>query len=111
MTLSEETRLLIPKVEEPAIQKWAGMPIEQLLDYSSDPFWVRLRYFCFGFFWFAFVMLAVSVVFLVVTAPRCRNVEWWQEGPMYGVIARDLRKGNTSGADGLSGTVHDTSRL
>jgi hypothetical protein len=108
MTRSEETKLLIPKGEEPASHQWVGMPIEQLLDYSNDPFWVRLRYFCFGFFWFAFIMLSVSVTFLIATAPRCRNVEWWQEGPMYGVFAQDLRKDDTSGADGLSGTVYFT---
>jgi hypothetical protein len=107
MSRSEETKLLIPRErrEEPASHQWAAMPLEQLLDYSSDPFWVRLRYFCFGFFWFAFVMLSVFVAILIITAPRCRKIEWWQEGPMYGVYAHDFRKDNTSGADGLSGTV------
>jgi hypothetical protein len=105
MSRNEETTLLIPKAEESASQQWVAMPIGQLLNYSSDPFWVRLRYFCFGFFWFAFVMLSVSVAALIVTAPRCRKIEWWQQGPMYGVFAPDFRNDNSSGADGLSGTV------
>jgi len=104
MPRSEETKLLIPKEDELAPHQWVGMPIQQLLDYSNDPFWVRLRQCCFVFFWCAFSMLCVSVLVLIVTAPRCQTIEWWQEGPMYGVSAHDFRKDNTSDAKGLSGT-------
>jgi len=104
MPRSEETKLLIPKEDELAPHQWVGMPIQQLLDYSNDPFWVRLRQCCFVFFWCAFSMLCVSVLVLIVTAPRCQTIEWWQEGPMYGVFAHDFRKDNTSDAKGLSGT-------
>ena len=103
MPRSEETKLLIPKEDELATHQWVGMPIQQLLDYSNDPFWVRLRQCCFVFFWCAFSMLCVSVLVLIVTAPRCQMIEWWQEGPMYGVFAHDFRKDNTSDAKGLSG--------
>jgi hypothetical protein len=104
MPRSEETKLLIPKEDELASHQWVGMPIQQLLDYSNVPFWVRLRQWCFVFFWCAFSMLCVSVLVLIVTAPRCQTIEWWKEGPMYGVLAHDFRKDNTSDAKGLSGT-------
>ena len=104
MPRSEETKLLIPKEDELASHQWVGMPIQQLLDYSNDPFWVRLRQCCFVFFWCAFSALCVSVLVLIGTAPRCQTIEWWQEGPMYGVFVHDFRNQNTSDAKGLSGT-------
>jgi hypothetical protein len=81
------------------------MPISKLMVYSNDPFWVRIRYFCFGFFWLAFAVLFASAVALIVTAPRCRKIEWWQEGPMYGIFAHDFRNDGTSSGDGIAGTV------
>lgn len=104
MPRSEETKLLIPKEDELASHQWVGMPVQQLLDYSNDPFWVRLRQCCFVFFWCAFSTLCVSVLVLIVTAPRCQAIEGWQEGPMYGVFVHDFRNENTSDAKGLSGT-------
>lgn len=102
MVASEETKLLIRK-EELVPHQWVGMPIEQLLNYSKDPFWVRLRQFCFGLYWCAFSILCIFVLVLIVTAPRCQPTEWWQEGPMYGVFAHDFRNGNTSDENRLSG--------
>jgi hypothetical protein len=105
MSQSEETRLLIPKTEEPVSHQWTGMPISKLMVYSNDPFWVRLRCFCFGFFWSTFVVLSATAVVLIVTAPRCRKMEWWQEGPMYGIFAHEFRNDGNSSADGIAGTV------
>jgi solute carrier family 3 protein 2 len=81
------------------------MSYSKLAVYANDPFWVRLRYFCFGVFWCAFVVLLASAVVLILTAPRCRKREWWQEGPMYGIFAHDFRNDGASNADGIAGTL------
>jgi hypothetical protein len=105
MSRREETTLLIPKTDDPVSNQWTGMPLSKLTAYSNDPLWVRLRYLCFGIFWSTFLVLFASAVVLIVTAPRCRKMEWWQEGPMYGIFAHDFRNDGMASADGIAGTV------
>ncbi|PSN33695.1 Maltase 1 [Blattella germanica] len=113
----DETKLLIPKdngmtvkLDKTGLRKqspshqWVGLTMQELVEFSSDPFWIRMRYFCFGVFWCSFIILSVATGVLVFSAPRCRKPEWWQEGPMYGVFSLDFRENaSTSEEEGLSG--------
>ncbi|CAG0915130.1 unnamed protein product [Notodromas monacha] len=50
---------------------FAGMSKEELMQYANDPFWVRLRWFLFIFFWLVWFGMIGGAVAVILTAPKC----------------------------------------
>lgn len=55
------------------------------MKYANDPFWVRLRWILFVFFWALWVAMLVGAILIIVYAPKCAaptNLVWWKQGPL-----------------------------
>merc|ERR1711973_790372 len=91
--LTEESKVLtdekVPevKVASPIKKKdeeFTGLTKEELLQYATDPFWIRLRWVLFIFFWVVWIAMLVASVVIIIYAPKCPSPEpkqWWQKGP------------------------------
>lgn len=66
-------------------QTFSGMTKEELMKFANDPFWIRLRWFLFIFFWGLWVAMLVGAIYIILDAPKCAApipLTWWQEGPL-----------------------------
>jgi len=72
---------------------FSGLNKEELMKYSDDPFWVRLRWVLFILFWLAWAAMLVMAVIIIVQAPRCKPPPkrlWVEEGAIYQVDTQSL---------------------
>lgn len=70
------------KINMGAPQVFSGLTKEELMEYANDPFWKRLRWFLFIFFWLAWLTMLVAAIVIIVLAPRCvppPEINWTQE--------------------------------
>lgn len=61
------------------------MTKEELMKYAKDPFWVRLRWVLFVFFWALWIAMLVGAIAIIVYAPKCAAptpLVWWKKGPL-----------------------------
>ncbi|KAB0790684.1 hypothetical protein PPYR_03799 [Photinus pyralis] len=93
---------------------FVGLTKEELLKCANDPFWVRLRWFLFIFFWLLWAGMLVGAILIIVAAPKCSPPEprtWWEEGPLTEVDADvtedELKQLKDSGIQGVIVTWPD----
>jgi solute carrier family 3 protein 2 len=82
---------------------FAGMGKEELMKFANDPFWVRLRWFLFIFFWLLWVAMLAGAVTIIIMAPKCASpapLKWWEQSPLYEVFVPAFKDGDESG-DGI----------
>lgn len=63
----------------------AGMSKEELMKFANDPFWVRLRWLLFFFFWLLWAGMLAGAIAIIVMAPKCSAPEpkkFWEESPI-----------------------------
>lgn len=63
------------------------------MKFANDPFWVRLRWVLFIFFWALWVAMLVGAILIIIDAPKCPAPEpltWWQQGPFVTVDKIDV---------------------
>lgn len=73
------------KVDMVTVPTFSGLSKEDLMKYSDDPFWIRLRWFLFILFWAGWVAMLVVAIVIIVQAPRCapkETLDWVQESAM-----------------------------
>jgi len=73
------------KIDIGSAPAFTGLSKEELMKYSDDPFWVRLRWCLFIIFWAGWVAMLVVAIVIIVQAPRCapqEKLEWVQESAM-----------------------------
>lgn len=61
------------------------MTKDELMKYANDPFWVRLRWILFVFFWALWIAMLVGAIAIIVYAPKCAAptpLVWWKKGPL-----------------------------
>lgn len=64
------------------------MTKEELMKYANDPFWVKLRWVLFIFFWALWIAMLVGAIAIIVYAPKCAAptpLVWWKKGPLIDV--------------------------
>lgn len=74
-------------------QTFTGMTKDELMKYAEDPFWVRLRWFLFIFFWALWVAMLVGAILIIFSAPKCvapKPLSWWQQGPLVTLKTSEL---------------------
>ncbi|KAK7075869.1 hypothetical protein SK128_028010, partial [Halocaridina rubra] len=73
------------KVDMGSVPTFSGLTKEELMQYSNDPFWIRLRWFLFILFWLGWIAMLVVAIVIIVQAPACKakeTLEWVQESAM-----------------------------
>ncbi|CRK91646.1 CLUMA_CG005296, isoform A [Clunio marinus] len=74
------------KIDIGNIEKaFTGMTKEELMKYANDPFWVRLRWILFIFFWALWIAMLAGAISIIVFAPKCAAptpLVWWKKGPL-----------------------------
>ncbi|XP_069688712.1 probable maltase [Periplaneta americana] len=75
---------------------FAGMGKEELMKFANDPFWVRLRWFLFIFFWLLWAAMLAGAIAIIVMAPKCAApapLKWWEQSPLYQVFVPAFKDG------------------
>ncbi|GAB1862767.1 alpha-glucosidase [Camponotus japonicus] len=86
---------------EPSKDTLAGMSKEELMKFANDPFWIRLRWGLFIFFWLLWAGMLAGAIAIVVIAPKCAAPEpkkLWEESP---IIQLDISDSPTNDLKGL----------
>lgn len=52
-------------------QAFTGLTKEELMKYSNDPFWVRLRWIMFIGFWLIWLGMLAGAIYIIIGAPKC----------------------------------------
>lgn len=63
---------------------FSAMTKDELMKFTNDPFWVRLRWILFILFWGLWVAMLVGAILIIIDAPKCAAPEplpWWKQGP------------------------------
>ncbi|XP_042232738.1 4F2 cell-surface antigen heavy chain-like isoform X2 [Homarus americanus] len=92
------------KIDLPA-PTFNGLSKEELMKYSDDPFWIRLRWALFILFWVGWAAMLVVAIVIIIQAPRCapkETLDWVQESAM---IKYDLNA--PIEADNTTGETHE----
>lgn len=84
-------------------QQWSGLGKEELLRVANTPAWNWTRNILLILFWVAWVLMLVIAIILVVKAPSCPDLEWYQESSMYGVNVRSFQDSDGDGIGDLNG--------
>ncbi|CAO1443178.1 unnamed protein product [Diamesa serratosioi] len=74
------------KIDVGVVEKtFTGMTKDELMKYANDPFWVRLRWVLFIFFWALWVAMLAGAIAIIIYAPKCAApspLAWYKKGPM-----------------------------
>lgn len=65
--------------------KLVGMSKDELMKFANDPFWVKLRWALFIFFWLLWAGMLAGAIAIIVMAPKCSAPEpkkFWEESPI-----------------------------
>lgn len=92
---------------EPKKDALAGMSKEELMKFANDPFWIRLRWALFIFFWLLWTGMLAGSIAIIVMAPKCSAPEpkkFWEESP---IIQLDISDSPTNDLKGLESVLND----
>lgn len=92
---------------EPTKNAFAGMSKEELMKFVNDPFWVRLRWALFIFFWLLWAGMLAGAIAIIVMAPKCSAPEpkkFWEESP---IIQLDISDSPSNNLNGLESVLND----
>ncbi|KAK0393418.1 hypothetical protein QR680_000202 [Steinernema hermaphroditum] len=107
-TLPESPQRRLPAV---------GLSVDELEKYKDDPFWKRLRWFLFIFFWFLWIAMFLVATAIVFLSPACSAKyipTWFQSSSVYQAWVPSIQDSNSDGLGdfpGLSSRIEDFRRL
>lgn len=88
----------------------SGMSKEELMKFANDPFWVRLRWALFIFFWLLWLAMLAGAIAIIVVAPKCSAPEpkkLWEESPIVQLDALDSPSGDLRGLESVLNDLED----
>lgn len=93
---ASEAAKFIPEVEtkngvspinvESIKTKFTGLTKEELMKYSKDPFWIRIRWTLFILFWVVWFIMLFGAITVIIVTPKCKQADpplWWQRSALY----------------------------
>ncbi|KAG5337708.1 MAL1 Maltase, partial [Acromyrmex charruanus] len=72
---------------------FSGMGKEELMKFANDPFWVRLRWALFIFFWLIWAAMLAGAIAIIIMAPKCSAPEpkkLWEESAIVELDVSDV---------------------
>lgn len=103
-----DTEKFLEKQDQLKQIKFSGLSQEEVLNYSTDPSWVKLRWILFSLFWIIWIGLLGTAVGIVVLTPGCPykpSMNWWQSEIVYQVDVAKFKDSNGDGVGDLSGLI------
>ncbi|KAL6446859.1 hypothetical protein ACFW04_001348 [Cataglyphis niger] len=92
---------------EPTKNAFTGMSKEELMKFVNDPFWVKLRWVLFIFFWLLWAGMLAGAIAIIVMAPKCSAPEpkkFWEESP---IVQLDISDSPSNDLKGLESVLND----
>ncbi len=89
-------------------KKFAGLSKEEVLRFSDDPAWVKLRWLLFIIFWLVWFSLLSAVIVIVAVTPKCPprpRLDWWEKEIVYQVDVLKFKDSNGDGIGDLAGLI------
>lgn len=80
----------------------SGMSKEELMKFANDPFWIRLRWALFIFFWLIWAAMLAGAIAIIVMAPKCSAPEprkLWEESAIVELEASSAPSGDLKGLE------------
>lgn len=80
----------------------SGMGKEELMKFVNDPFWIRLRWALFIFFWLIWAAMLAGAIAIIVMAPKCSAPEpkkLWEESAFVELDASDILDDDSTGPE------------
>lgn len=87
-------------------EEFRGLTKDELMKYSQDPFWKRLRIALMLLFWAGWVAMLVLAIVIIIQAPQCEpppTLEWVQESPM--LYVSDISTHEATGFQNIVSTM------
>ncbi|KAL7631195.1 UNVERIFIED_CONTAM: hypothetical protein RMT77_018503 [Armadillidium vulgare] len=81
------------KIDVEVPPAFSGLTKEELMKYSNDPFWVRLRWFLFILFWAGWLAMLIMAIVIIIQAPGCKpppELLWVEEQPIVALDPQNL---------------------
>lgn len=85
-----------------------GLSKEEIMKYSNDPQWVKLRWFLHILFWVIWFSMLTSAVLIVIYTPHCAfkpKQVWWQKEAIYQLDIEFFKDSNNDGVGDLPGLL------
>ncbi|XP_071962686.1 maltase A2-like [Antedon mediterranea] len=82
---------------------WTGLGKDELLAVADTPAWNWTRNVLLVLFWVTWVAMLIAAIWIVVTVPRCPDVEWWEKNVVYQVEPRSFYDTGDDGVGDLKG--------
>jgi len=109
-----EVKVAMGQVDKEEEKEFKGLTKEELMQYSNDPGWVRIRWILFILFWIIWLAMLVASIVIIIYAPKCPSPEpkqWWQKGPIYKVDIAEFKDSDNDGVGDVQGLIDELDYL
>ncbi|XP_013410506.1 maltase A3 [Lingula anatina] len=92
----DEAQVEIGVSDSASVDAFVGLNKEELMKYTDDPFWVKVRYVLFISFWVIWLAMLVAAIVIIAIAPKCPYrppLEWYHKSTVYQVYPKSFLDG------------------